>query len=264
MKKIIVGVLMSALVFTSCNKDDDETVVTTPGTPAPTQVEIATATTSNNETVTLYADESQLSTGYENMYVTVKDASGNAIEDATVEFAPLMDMGTMQHACPFVNPTFDNTINKYKGYVVYTMSSMGGTWTLGVSVNGNLATFTLNIADSPTKVVGNYTGTDGVTYIVSLLRPVTWNVGMNDVEFLLHTKASMMSFPAVTDFTMVMTPWMTSMNHGSPNNIDPVHVGNGHYNGEVNFTMTGDWRLHLQLNQNGTEIHSDAFLDILF
>ncbi len=263
MKKIIMGALLTALVFTSCKKDE-ETVTPTPGTPAPTQVEIATATTSNNETVTLYADQSQLTTGYENMYVTIKDANGNAIENATVDYAPLMDMGMMQHACPIEQPIFDSSLKKYKGALVFIMSSAAGTWTLDVNVNGNPASFTLTVDESPTKVVGSYTGTDGKNYFVSLLRPVNWKVGMNDIEFLLHEKVSMMSFPAVTDFTMVMTPWMTSMNHGSSNNVDPVHIGNGHYNGEVNFTMTGDWRLHLQLNQNGVEIHSDAFLDILF
>lgn len=198
------------------------------------------------------------------MYVTVTDANGVAMDNATVQYSPVMAMTAMSHACPIEQPTFNSSINKYKGAVVFIMSSMAGTWSLDVVVNGNPASFTLNVVESATKVVGSYTGTDGKSYFISLLRPVTWEVGMNDVEFLLHERASMMSFPAVTDFTMVMTPEMTSMNHGSPNNIDPVHIGNGHYNGDVNYTMTGDWRFHLQLLQNGTEIHADAFLDILF
>jgi len=263
MKKVIMGALLTALVFTSCKKEET-TPDTTPGTPAATQVEIATATTSNNETVVLYADHNGLTNGYENIYVTVKDANNNSMTSATVEYTPMMDMGMMQHSCPTEQPTFDSSIGKYKGSAVFVMSSMAGTWTFEVKVNGNLAVFNITVDEAPTKIMGMYTGTDGASYVVSLLRPVTWKVGMNDVEFLLHKRVSGMDWPAVTDFTMVMTPWMTSMNHGSANNIDPVHVGNGHYNGEVNYTMTGDWRLHLQLNQSGTEIHSDAFLDILF
>ncbi len=264
MKKVIMGALLTALVFTSCKKDEETTTPTTPGTPAPTQVEIATATTTNNETVTLYADQSGLTNGYENIYVTVADANGTAMTSAQVTYTPMMDMGMMQHSCPTEQPTFDTSIGKYKGAVVFVMSSAAGTWTLDVAVNGNVATFNITVDEAPTKVMGMYTGTDSASYVVSLLRPVDWQVGMNDIEFLVHKKVSGTDWPAVTDFTIVMTPWMTSMNHGSANNVDPVHIGNGHYNGEVNFTMTGDWRLHLQLLQNGTEIHNDAFLDILF
>ena len=264
MKKIIMSVLLSALVFTSCKKEETTTTTSTPGTPSSAQVQLATATTSNNETVVLYADHNDLSTGYENLYVTLKDASGNAMTGATVEYLPMMDMGTMQHSCPTEQPTYNSSMAKYKGAVVFVMSSMGGTWTLEVKVNGSPVTFTLTVAESATKVMGMYTGTDGSKYVVSLLKPVIWSVGMNDVEFLLHKRVSGLDWPAVTDFTMVMTPEMTSMNHGSANNIDPVHIGNGHYNGDVNYTMTGDWRLHLQLLQNGTEIQADAFLDILF
>ncbi|MCK5872774.1 MAG: FixH family protein [Methylococcales bacterium] len=263
MKKVIMGALLTALVFTSCKKEDT-TPDTTPGTPATTQIEIATETTANNEVVTLFSDQTSLTNGYENLYVTIKDASGNAMNSATVEYKPMMDMGMMQHSCPTEQPTFNSSLGKYKGAAVFVMSSMAGTWTLEVKVNGASVTFPITVAEAPTKVMGMYTGTDGASYVVSLLRPTTWSVGMNDVEFLLHKRVSGMDWPAVTDFTMVMMPWMTSMNHGSANNIDPVHVGSGHYNGEVNYTMTGDWRLHLQLNQNGTEIHDDAFLDILF
>ena len=265
MKKIIMGALMSALVFTSCKKEEVEPTIDEGVAPiVATQVEIATATTSANETVTLYADEATLTTGFTNMYVKITDASGIEITDATVDFAPLMTMTSMSHACPIEQPIYNSTIGKYKGALVFIMSSIAGTWTLDVNVNGNPASFTLTVADAPTKVVGSYVGTDGGTYFVSLLRPVTWEVGMNDIEFLIHKQTSMMSFPAVDDFTIVMTPEMVSMGHGSPNNVDPIFIANGHYNGDVNYTMTGDWRLHLQLLQNGVEIQADAFLDILF
>jgi len=263
MKKIIMGALLSALVFTSCKKEET-TPETTPGTPTASQIEIATATTSNNEMVVLYADHNSLTNGYENIYVTVKDANNNPMTNATVEYKPMMDMGTMQHTCPTEQPIFDSSIGKYKGAAVFVMASTAGTWTFEVKVNGNLAVFNITVDEAPTKVMGMYTGTDGSNYVVSLLRPVTWKVGMNDFEILIHKKESMMSWPAVEDFTVVFDPEMMSMNHGSPNNVSPVHVGNGHYNGDVNFTMTGDWRFHLELSQAGTVIQADAFLDILF
>ena len=97
-----------------------------------------------------------------------------------------------------------------------------------------------------------------------MVMPASWNVGLNKFEFTIHKMESMMSFPAVTDMTVEITPEMPSMGHGSPNNVNPVHTGNGHYSGTVNFTMTGDWRIHLKITQNGRVISEKAYFDILF
>jgi hypothetical protein len=56
---------------------------------------------------------------------------------------------------------------------------------------------------------------------------------------------------------------MPTMNHGSPNNVNPVHKGNGHYKGKVNFTMTGLWRLHFTLKAGDAIAKADS-LDIEF
>lgn len=259
-----MGVLLSALVFISCKKEDvtpDDPVVTP--TPA-ALVEIASATNASNQTVKIFSESASLTAGYTNIYVTVTDDQGNSVETATVEFAPLMTMPMMSHACPVEQPMFNSTLGKYKGALVFIMSSMGGDWTLDVSVDGAPVTFDLTVGESPTRVVGNYMGSDGTTYFISLLRPTNWEVGMNDFEVLIHKKASMMSFPADDDFTIVMDPEMMSMGHGSPNNVSPISIGNGHYNGDVNYTMTGDWRMHMQLLKAGVEIHPDAYLEIVF
>jgi len=55
---------------------------------------------------------------------------------------------------------------------------------------------------------------------------------------------------------------MPSMGHGSPNNVNPVLTKNGHYKGKVNFTMTGDWRINLELNKDGKT--TKTFFDLLF
>lgn len=259
-----MGVLLSALVFTSCKKEEvtpiDPTVTPTPVA----LVQVASTTNASNQTIKLFSESSSLTTGYTNFYVTVTDDQGNNVETATVEFAPLMTMTSMSHACPVEQPTFNTSLGKYKGAVVFIMSSMGGDWTLDVSVDGVPVTFNLTVAEAATKVVGAYIGSDGATYFISLLRPTDWQVGMNDFEVLIHKRESMMSFPADNDFTIDMDPEMMSMGHGSPNNVSPVSIGNGHYNGDVNFTMTGDWRMHMQLLKAGTEIHSDAYLEIVF
>lgn len=266
MKKSILLVLIGALTFVSCKKEEveptDDNTTTNPT--EETVYLIATSTTMNNETVELYALTSQLATGYTKLFAGVKDSLGNAVDNATVTYMPMMDMGTMQHSCPLEQPVFNSSKSLYEGMVVFTMASTAGTWTLDVNVNGNPASFTLTVNDSPTKVVGSYMGTDGSAYIVSLVKPVDWTVGMNGLNIMIHKKETMMSFPADDSLTVTLDPEMVSMGHGSPNNISPVSTGNGYYAGEVNFTMTGDWRLHLELARDTTLIHSDAYLDILF
>lgn len=73
-----------------------------------------------------------------------------------------------------------------------------------------------------------------------------------------------MEFPAADGLTIQFNPEMPSMSHGSPNNTDPVNIGNGYYRGKVNFTMSGDWRLHFKVSLHDELLLDDASLDITF
>ncbi len=263
MKYLLLATLAGALLMTSCKKDEPTTTTSDPITNTP-YVEIASATTSSNKTVMLYAKSGTLEAGYTPLYVKVKDGNNAAIENANVTFAPLMTMTSMSHSCPLEQPVYNTTSEYYEGVVVFTMASTSGTWTLDVDVDGETVTFQLDIAEPATKMVGAYMGTDNESYIVALVRPNTWTVGMNDFNIVIYHKASMMSFPADDTFTMLFEPEMVSMQHSSPNNVAPVSTGNGYYAGTVNYTMTGDWRLHFELQKNGSTIVQDAYVDILF
>lgn len=265
MKKLIFAAMIAVVGLSACKKEDPQPDETTATPTSVTKATLGTQVTSNNETVVLYADNATLRTAYTPVYVQVKDANGNVKEDATVSIMPMMDMTSMSHSSPIETVVYDATSKMYKGAIVFTMASGSmGSWAVKVTVNGEELTFPVTVVEAATKVVGSYTGTDSLVYIVSLIEPASWKVGLNDVEFLISKKASMMSFPADEEFTVVMDPEMTSMNHGSPNNVSPVHIGNGHYKGVVNYTMTGDWRLNLELSKSGTVIVSNAYVDILF
>lgn len=268
MKKIFILSLIGAFVFASCkkDKDQDENPITGGTAPVSEYTLVKSDTTANDLVVELFAKTTTIEIGYTKLYVKVKDFSGSAVENATVTFMSMMDMGQMQHSSPMEQPVFNASTKLYEGMVVFTMHSGQGDWILTVNVNGDDVVFPVNVLDSKTgtKYVGSYSGTNGEKYVITLVKPFNWTVGMNDVSIMVHKKATMMSFPAVDNFTVVMDPQMTSMGHGSPNNVSPTSIGNGYYKGKVNYTMTGDWRLNFDLIEAGNTIVSAAYIDILF
>lgn len=263
MKKIFLLSLMSAFLFVSCDKNKD----VDPDGDGPTSVYtlIKKDTAANDLVVELYAKTETIDMGYTPLYVKVRNLGGDAVENATLSFMPMMDMGMMEHSSPVVEPVFNTSSKMYEGAVVFTMSSDHGSWELSIMVNGEKVTLPIQVFESPinTKYVGSYTGTDNEKYTVSIVRPFKWTVGMNDVSFMVHKKETMMEFPAVSDFIMEMEPEMVAMEHGSPNNVSPTSKGGGLYSGKVNLTMSGEWRLNLDLIKEGDTIVS-AVIDIDF
>jgi hypothetical protein len=257
MNKIIFGLLTMAMLFVSCKKEDVK-----PEEKPIEKIKLGEATTAKNEKMTLWS-EAALTTGFHKLYLSVTDANNRNIANAIVNFQPLMDMGTMIHSSPVEQPVYKTVSGFYEGAAVFTMPSGMHTWMVNVTVNGEMKTFNVTIPDAKTKIVGSYVGTDGNKYVLALVPPKKWDVGMNDLEILVNQN-QMMTFPAINDFKIAFSPEMPSMGHGSPNNVNPVNIGNGHYKGKVNYTMTGDWRLHFKISKNDVVIVDDATIDILF
>ena len=258
MNKIIIGLTALTLFFVSCKKEDVK-----PETKPIEKIKLGETTTAKNEKVALWADHN-LVTGYHKLYLSVVDPAGKNVNNASVKFMPMMDMGTMKHSSPVEQPAYNTTSALYEGAVVFTMPSGTDSWMVNVTINDEVKTMNVNIPEAKTKMVGSYVGTDGKKYIVALVPGKKWEVGLNDLEILINKVESMMSFPASDDFNIVFTPEMPSMGHGSPNNVNPVSKGNGRYKGKVNYTMTGDWRLHFKLSKNDVVIVEDSNIDILF
>jgi hypothetical protein len=217
--------------------------------------------------------------GYNKLTVVLLDSLNltDTIKDAHIQFMPVMTMPqttgmTMVHACPVEYPAETAVNGVFPGMVAFVMPSMGGTWKLSIMIHNNKnnkegnASFDI-VVDNPTPAVMSvFTATtaDASKLVLSLVEPASPKVGMNDIEFTLHRKASMMSWPADSTYTLEITPEMPSMGHGSPNNVNPVHVGNGHYKGKVNFTMTGEWKVNVFVKKEGNTISNNAYFTITF
>lgn len=276
MKKIsfsAVILLIAALLYTGCS--DSDIVNTGSNTTTTLNVKkIDSAYAIGSKSIVAFYAADSLRTGYNKIYLVLYDsATGSRINSAHVSLMPMMDMGGgMQHSAPYENPAGEVPVNGYyQGAVVFIMpSDMMMPWKLTVMVHNHSAPGepegeaefgSLVVVNNPTKFK-SVLASDSSRLYLSYVQPQVPVVGMNDFEFTLHKKISMMSYPADSSYTSRIYPWMPSMGHGSPNNVDPVHSTAGHYKGRVNFTMTGDWQVKVFLTKNG--VTDSTYFDLIF
>ena len=79
-----------------------------------------------------------------------------------------------------------------------------------------------------------------------------------ELDAALRTSAGAAWEPA-SGLRFEITPWMPSMNHGSPGNEHPAHTGSGRHQGVVNLTMGGAWEVRVVVFDNDREIARHAF-----
>lgn len=220
--------------------------------------------------VELYAKQA-LTTGYNALFIALYDSiTKQPVENAVISLLPMMDMGSMKHSSPVENPSTAATNRLFTCAVVFTMPSGSmGTWTIDVTVlaGGKQGTLSLPVtitAPSASRLKSFISKADNSKFIVALLQPEAPKVGVNDMEIAIYKAKNMMEFPADSSLTVALTPEMPTMGHGSPNNIDPVHVSKGHYKGKVNFTMTGLWHLNLDCKAGAAIADTATFFEVNF
>jgi len=242
-----MAIAISMAVLSGCQSS------TSSNDPKP-DVVLGTAT-QNDLTVTLRSfDDAEV--GYVPIRVEVR-SGGRVINDAQLELLPIMAMTTMTHAAPAYAPDEDGD-----GAVIFSMpSGEMGTWIVRVTITraGEPVVVDVPVTVAASNRVFSFLGSDGVRYLLTLVSPTSPKVGSQPLRMALHWRETMMSFPQVTDAVMQFEPTMPSMDHGSPNNIHPSVTQQGWYDGVVNFTMTGEWRLQFLVNRGQALIGSPSF-----
>lgn len=264
MKKHIytLSVVILIFIFGSCTENNDPKV-------EENLVEVATG--DNGEIGVTILSSTELFVGFNTLSIDVNNLIDNtSITDATITIMPMMHMMNMSHSCPVDNKT--STLNekgKYNFDVVFVMPSGDmGNWeiTFKVEYGGKMQEVIVPVTviqPDETKLISFVSELDQTTkYFVVLIDPKSPQVGGNDLEVSVYKKASMIDWPAVEGVSFELEPWMTSMDHSSPNNIAPVDVGNGHYQGKINFTMTGDWEIRLTIKENSNVIGTPVFTTV--
>ena len=205
-----------------------------------------------------------LFTGYNELTILLYDSlTDRVVTDAQITLKPLMEMMDKSHSCPVENPSLTSH-NAYVGAVMFTMpSSEAGTWTLAVDVqrsNGKTGTVRWPVIvekRSPSPLIVFKTETEE-KFLLAAHFPNRPKIGVNPFEIIAF-RSDVHSFEPVETLHFTMHTEMPSMDHGSPNNVDPAHDRDGHYAGQANFTMSGDWRIHLEITQSGAPLENKYF-----
>ena len=243
--------LFALALLASCSSDDDST----PVNELDGLLKVKEFT-NDTHVVELYTTSGITQQGYNDITLRIKDkTTNNYIQNATIEWMPIMHMTMMSHSCPF--SMVEKVAGKetlYNGYIVFQMpQNTTEYWDLKVdySINGTDYTVTdiIDVPASSKRVVNSFMGTDNIRYIVALIDPKTPRVALNDMTVGIFKMENMMSFPKVNQYKLKIDPRMPSMgNHGSPNNVDLTQsASTGLYNGKLSLTMTGYWKINLQL-----------------
>jgi len=211
--------------------------------------------------VELLAD-GPLHVGLNKVYYRVKRvADGAVVESATIDQTPMMTMMSMdmEHSSPHEQPPGVAVDGLFPAFVVFQMPSGDmGHWRVEAVVDAGsgdeAVTFVVTVADSGSRK--DLAMGEMGTAIVTLDFHGALKVGQNPFTVTVNKKADMhgMMWEPLSDLTVTAAPDMPSMGHGSPGNIDPVHVQAGRYDGSVNLTMPGQWRIVLGFARGGAEI----------
>ena len=244
--------IICLILFASCNNDDTETYTNNALEGLQKVQEFSTT----NHTIEVYTKNGVFETGYNDISLRVKNNDNDSYyENLSIEWIPMMNMGTMNHSCPkstIAKVEESNTL--YNGNLVFQMTGMNGSgWELkfNYTINDQNYSITENITviQSDTQNVTTFTGSDTTKYIIAYISPTRPEIAVNNLKVGLYKMENMLNFPKVPNYSIGLDPRMPSMgNHSSPNNTDLSYNNNdGLYYGNLSLTMTGFWVLNLKL-----------------
>lgn len=270
--KSLFALLAMAILVISCRTSDSDEI-TLPSNPN-TEIEglIKIKELSNDtHSIELYSKSGTTTLGYNELKLRIKNKANNQYEkNATVTWKPMMHMTSMMHSCP--NSTVQKVTAEgslYSGYIVFQMPGNATEyWDLKIdySIGGTTytATTVLDVPVETKKTVTAFLGSDNVKYVVAYIEPKSPKVAINDMVLGVWKMQDMMNFPVVDGYTVKVDPRMPGMgNHSSPNNVHATQSSAGKlYNGKLSLTMTGYWKLNLQLAKaDGTILKGETITE---
>ncbi|MNX09629.1 hypothetical protein D3C86_393600 [compost metagenome] len=253
------ALLFLAITLFSCSSDDDSSSIPVDETSGLHKIQ---EITNNTHSIELFSSTGSLVQGYNHVSLRIKDKkTNNYITDAEISWTPLMHMAMMQHSCPRSEVKKIDKKTIFEGDIIFQMAQNETEyWELSITYKINGASYTatdkINVPASAKRTVSSFKGSDGSNYVIAYIAPSSPKVALNDMTVGIYKMKDMMTFPSVSNFKVKIDPRMPSMgNHGSPNNTDLLQSeANGFYKGKLSLTMTGYWKINLQVLNADNEV----------
>lgn len=212
--------------------------------------------------IEFFTTDSSWKTGFNPIEVHVKDKSDNYLDLPDFKLTTSMQMQMMSHSSPVSNLEKTGP-GRFKGFIIFQMASNEMEyWTLealGISKR-------IEVKESSKRVVQSFVGTDDSRYVLAMAEPTKPKVGSQSISAYLYQMKDSHHFVPVNNYKVLLDPRMPGMgNHSSPNNQDLISKGQGWYEGLLNLTMTGYWKLNLVLvNEAGETVKDQIFFELEF
>lgn len=268
--KISMLVALIAIFMVSCSKDDD---ITPNNINEIENLQLIKSFSQDGYTLELFNKTGKLQVGYNKLTLRLKDADGKYVQNATIDWMPMMTMNmggmTHQHSSPYSEISkVSGKQTLYQGYIVFIMASdePNNYWDLHInlSVDGQNISIEdkVNVISTESQYNKVYTsgmGTDDENYMLALVEPENPIIGTNDIVVALFKKGDNHDFPIVNNYKIKVDPRMPGMgNHSAPGNVDMTQGNDGFYHGKVGFSMSGYWKINLILEDgSGTVIKGE-------
>lgn len=254
--------LVCVISITSCTSDNVEEQINSDLD----GLHLVSQVSNSYHSVELFSPSGNLFLGFNQVSLRIRDLATNQfITDTQVSWKPIMQMTNMSHGAPASSLEKDlDRAGLYSGHIVFTMpENEQEKWEVVVTFNLDGASYSVEIPVSvqatDTHNVTSFQGSDSKNYVLALVEPFEPEVALKDIQMVLYQTISMHQYVPAKEYTILLDPRMPGMgNHSSPNNQHLQHYKQEWYRGKLSLTMTGLWRLNLQLvSPQGTVIFGE-------
>ena len=267
--KYILVAAMAAVTLFSCKKDDDKPApvpVPTPEAPK-TVAEAKTDDKEKTYTVRLQNTTGAFVMGYNDLTLTVVDASGKEVAVEAATFTPWMDMfkgdgkgGFIKevdftHTCPHTALAKEG--NVWKSQALFQMvTGPSGVWfgTITFKVAGKdyeLKRLDFEVKPQTNKALGTvnrfrlFSGDKGQMHLYALVAPESPKAGENEIALGIWKMETMKNFPKVTDWTVEVS--VKAKDGTEVLSTTTLRYERDFYRGKVSYPKAGAYTLSYTL-----------------
>jgi len=260
MNKLKIIILQAAVIFISSGCGDDSTGPQNTEEENNNYVKVVSSESGNIRFEVWSATTNVLRVSYNKIGFKVFE-NNQEKTSGFVKYFPKMYhwLGSPMHSTPVKSQfNYVDSLHLFAGYAIYIMNSDTSSFWYGFyNYNNqfNLDSGMFNVSAYPEGQFRSFVDNQAsLLYLITLVKPNVPVQGFNTFQCMLHSTHDDISYQQVDNAQMQIMPWMESMGHGSTNNIHPVHIGDGIYEGQINLNMPGEWNVADSVYLDGRKI----------